>query len=126
MRKKRTLQERRIRPLFLAVSAASAFCLQISGRAMGATETWTAGSGDWSTAANWTQNVTPNNNGSNLYDVTISGGTVSLDINPTIQQLDLSGGSLSGASTTLTLNDVFNWTGGTVGSAASGQTIHAR
>lgn len=87
--------------------------------------TWGNSSGIWSNPANWTPNVTPENNGDSLYDAAIAGGTVSLDINPTIQQLDFSGGTLSGASTTLTLNDLFNWTGGTVGTASSSQTINA-
>ncbi|MGD0767930.1 MAG: hypothetical protein ABSB42_07005 [Tepidisphaeraceae bacterium] len=43
----------------LAMAAASAVCLQMSHRALGATETWTAGSGNWATTANWNSGAGP-------------------------------------------------------------------
>jgi hypothetical protein len=57
-------------------------------------ESWNGGTGNWSTAGDWTPATVPNNSGGNVFDVTIdSGGTdiVTLDISPTIASLTLGG-----------------------------------
>src|SRR5207249_6523552 len=69
--------------------------------------------GSWSDPTGWTPMVVPNNNGGNLFDVTISSGTgAALDIDPTIEAFTL-GGSLDAdvAPHALTVNQVFTWTG---------------
>ncbi len=56
--------------------------------------TWNGGTGNWSTAGNWTPAAVPNNSGSSAYAVTINSGStdvVSLDISPTVDSLTLGG-----------------------------------
>ncbi len=73
--------------------------------------TWNGGSGNWSTAGQWTPSRVPNNTASQSYDVTIgSNGTATLDISPTLNSFTLNG-SLdqgndisNGDLTTLTVN----------------------
>jgi Dockerin type I domain len=59
IRKKMALGELPTRPMFLAVSAVSAVFLQITDRAMGAPDVWTANNGNWATAANWNGGAGP-------------------------------------------------------------------
>ena len=84
--------------------------------------------GNWSNAADWNPATVPNNNSptsGDLYNVTIGSGTVTLDIDPTIQQLNLSGGIFTGSGTTLTLDDLLTWTGGTLGASGSTEILNA-
>ena len=53
--------------------------------------TWNGGSGNWSTAGQWTPSVVPTNTASQSYAVTIGSGTVTLDTSPTINSLTLNG-----------------------------------
>jgi hypothetical protein len=70
--------------------------------------TWVAGrTGAWSTAANWLGNVSPNNAGTQSYQVTINSGTANLDLDVTINSLALNGGTLAG-------NGNLTLTGGTI------------
>jgi len=50
---------RRRRLGLLALSTASAVCLQLTHQALGATETWTTGSSNWDTATNWDNGAGP-------------------------------------------------------------------
>ncbi len=82
--------------------------------------TWNNSTGNWSDATRWSTNpLFPNNgNGGFTFDAIISGGTVTLDQNITIEALALNGGTITGAAATnftLTLNDLFTWTSGTIG-----------
>jgi hypothetical protein len=58
--------------------------------------TWNGGSGNWSTAGQWTPSQVPNNTATQSYDVTISNGSATPDINPTINSLVLNGGLSTG------------------------------
>ncbi len=82
---------------------------------------WTGTSGNWSDATNWDINPSYPNNGqpnpNDVYDVTCPGGTITLDLPVTIQKLTLSGGQISGANS-LTINQLFTWTGGVLGGAS--------
>ena len=89
---------RRIYPLFLAVSAAGALWTQ---RANCATETWTASSGNWATAANWNSGAGPVPGSLDTADVTDSDG-----ISRTITY------NYTGSAVTLGVLDL-NLTGGT-------------
>src|SRR5437016_11378572 len=95
--------------LYLAASASSTFAANV-------TSTWNANSANWGVASNWTNvpNVAqfPNNgNGGLTYDVTISSGTPSLNLNIAIQALNMSGGTIAGNSD-LTINQGGSWTSG--------------
>jgi hypothetical protein len=61
--------------------------------------TWNGGTGNWSTAADWTPPAVPNNSATTAYDVTIGAASsqVGLDVSPTINSLNLTGGILYGA-----------------------------
>ena len=77
------------RILFLSGFVAVLLAAMASGDTI---STWNGGSGNWSTAANWTPPVVPNNSGTTAYDVTIgTNGTVGLDISPTVNSLTLNG-----------------------------------
>jgi hypothetical protein len=56
--------------------------------------TWNGGTGSWSNPADWTPNDVPQNSGPNLYNAAINSGDATLDISPTIQQFNLTGGTL--------------------------------
>jgi hypothetical protein len=73
---------------------------------LGATATWNGAIGNWSDATQWSPAVVPNNNvpAGTTYDVTIPGGTVSLTIAPTVQNLTLSGGTLTGTNSLSVVN----------------------
>ncbi len=79
---------------------------------------WTGSTGNWSDGTKW--NINPNfpNNGQpevgDLYDVTLdNGGTITLNLPITIQKFTLNSGTVTGANS-LTTNDLFSWTGGTL------------
>ncbi|MGA2442978.1 MAG: hypothetical protein ABSH08_18655, partial [Tepidisphaeraceae bacterium] len=59
----------------LGMAAASAVCLQMNHRALGATETWTAASGNWSTASNWNSGSGPVPGAGDTVDITNADGT---------------------------------------------------
>ncbi|MEP7072067.1 MAG: FecR domain-containing protein, partial [Verrucomicrobiota bacterium] len=71
--------------------------------------------GNWSDPNSWTPGVVPNNNGSNLYNAVISGGSLTQNIAPgvTIQQLRMSGGTLTLANP-LTLKAGLLFSGGNI------------
>ena len=59
--------------------------------------TWNGGLGSWSTAAEWSGGVVPNNSGGNDFNVSIDGGnpiasTVTLDSNATVSKLAIDSG----------------------------------
>ena len=66
--------------------------------------TWVGGNGNWYTAANWSPMGIPGI-GDN---VMISSGTVTMDIAATINDMDFSGGILSGVET-LSVNGTMTW-----------------
>ena len=45
--------------------------------------------GNWNDASNWSPMIVPNNNGGNVFNVTIDGPRAQLDIDPTINSLTL-------------------------------------
>jgi hypothetical protein len=101
----------------------------VNALAADVTSTWDNTTNNW-TSAHWSSAMFPNNgNGGFTYDAEIGGGAVTLDQDITIEKFTLSGGALVGpTSFTLTLNDLFTWTGGTIGgvgnvSAGGGLTI---
>ena len=53
--------------------------------------TWNGSTSAWSNAADWSGNIVPTTS----YDVTINGGSIALDVNPAIQLLSWSNGTLS-------------------------------
>lgn len=91
-----------------AVLAASA---AVPCAAENTTATWDNSVGVWSSTSSWSIAPLFPNNGSppgSLYDVTINGGTVSVDVGVVISNLVLSGGSISG-SQDLTVNGLLSW-----------------
>jgi hypothetical protein len=87
-------------PIALALACVSAVAGTINVQWIG--PTGTGGSGDWSTAANWSGGVVPNNSGGNTYNVTLPPSsscpnlfcyTVTLDTSPTIDSLTLEPGA---------------------------------
>ena len=72
---------------------------------------WDGSPNNWSSALHWSSNPNVPNNGTppgSLYDVTVTSGTVTLDINPTIQVFTFTGGLLNGAGN-LTVLGSMNW-----------------
>ncbi len=116
---------RRRKLLGMAVLAATTGISFSSAFAATTSVTWTGGTGSWSNPADWTPNTVPQNSGSNLYNATISSGAVTLDISPTIQQFNLTNGSLTGTTTTLTTTGLVTWSGGQLGSSGSSETLNA-
>lgn len=89
-------------------------CLFLSSSAVGqTTATWNGTTGNWSDGTLWsTDPLFPNNgNGGNNYNAVINAGTVTLNQNITIEDLTLSGGTITG-SNNLNVNSDLNWTGG--------------
>jgi hypothetical protein len=74
-----------------------------------------AANGLWSDPAVWTPMIVPNNNGSNLFNASMSSGMLTLDISGgvTIERFTMSGGTLA-LNNPLTLNAGFDYTGGTI------------
>jgi len=95
-----------------------------AARAANQTSTFVNGTGLWSSPSSWSPTGVPNNSGT-TYDVVFNGAdgvdTLKLDENITINKYSMSGGFLTWKTTgtpfTLTLNDVLNWSGGTIGGA---------
>src|SRR5215218_3567509 len=59
--------------------------------------TWGGGFAVWNNGANWVGGVVPDNAGANTFNVTISSGMSTLDINPDVQDFNLNGtGVLNG------------------------------
>jgi hypothetical protein len=81
------------------------------------TDTWNGVTGPWSTPGDWSLGLVPNNGfppGTN-YAVVVNSGQLTLDIDPTIDDFTLNGGSLLTASPhSLSVNGLFTWTGGTI------------
>jgi hypothetical protein len=79
---------------------------------------WTGQGPDsnWSDGQNWDQGKAPGATD----DVLIGQGQVTLDVPATVDNLTLSGGTITG-SADLTINGALNWTGGTM--SGSGQTF---
>lgn len=74
--------------------------------------TWFGGSGQWNVASNWnTTDFPQNGNGGFLYNAIIASGNVDLNQNIQVENLDLSGGVISGAGD-LDLSQLMQWTGG--------------
>jgi hypothetical protein len=74
--------------------------------------TWLGGTGNWSDPTLWNIGEVPNN-GVDTYDVYISSGSVSLDIDAMILQLTLGGGSLSSSDKNI-VTDSLTLTGGSL------------
>ncbi len=78
-----------------------------SRRGLTVNSTWNGGSGNWSNPADWTPNSAAPNDGTPLdtdYNVSINGGDATLDIDSTVQQLNLgedliNPGTLTGTNT---------------------------
>ncbi len=80
------------------------------------TSTWTGGSGNWSDPLEWNPSIVPNNgNNGSTFDVVFGSGSLTQDITAgvTIQQLQMSGGTLT-LSNPLTLNAGLLFSGGTI------------
>jgi hypothetical protein len=77
---------------------------------------WNSTNNPWTASQHWSTGVFPNNgNGGFTYDAVLGGGAITLDQNITIQRFTQSGGVLIALSPfTLTLNEVFTWSGGTL------------
>jgi hypothetical protein len=90
--------------------------LSIHAPAADQTATWNGTTGNWSDFTKWNTNpLFPNNgNGGFTFDAVQSTGTITVDQAITIQKLTMSGGTNKGAGFTLTLNDLFTWTGGDI------------
>ncbi|MGI9589835.1 MAG: hypothetical protein ACR2P8_00600, partial [Myxococcota bacterium] len=72
-----------------------------------------SGTGAWSDPTRWSSNPrVPDNGGGDTFDVTLNGGTATLDLDVQIQALSQGGGTITGGFD-LDLDDVFTWTGGT-------------
>src|ERR1700722_3000504 len=89
------------------------------------TSTWDGSTNNWSSASDWSSESYPNNGTppGTVYDVGISSGNVTLDVSPTVQLLNLSGGTLEGNGTSLTIDGLLSWSGGAIGSDGSNQII---
>ena len=75
-----------LKQMFIAAlfGISSTYCETIS--------TWSGGTGNWSTASDWTPATVPNTSGGNTYAVTIGSGganAVTVDISPTVDSLTL-------------------------------------
>jgi hypothetical protein len=91
------------------------------------TSTWDGSTNNWSSASDWSSESYPNNGTppGTVYDVGISSGNVTLDVSPTVRLLNLSGGTLEGNGTSLTIDGLLSWSGGAIGSDGSNQIINA-
>jgi len=79
--------------------------------------TWNGpANGLWSVAGNWNPNNVPNNGGGNTYNVVAGAGSIRLDLNPTIEKMELSGATIDDPASTRSIltNQLFTWTSGTV------------
>ena len=90
-----------------AVGVSSARSIIVLPSVSGTNYTWVAGSGNWSTAANWSPAGVP---GAFDEATLLNGATVTLATNVTIGYLNFGSGTISGAL--LTVSNAFYWTGG--------------
>jgi hypothetical protein len=106
------------RVLFFRAMALAVFThgLVQHGRAADQTAIWDNSSNVWTAPGHWSTALFPNNgNGGFTYDAVVGGGTVTLDQNITILRYTQSAGTLTGVNPfTLTVNEVFTWSGGTL------------
>jgi len=83
--------------------------------------TGTGGNGNWSTAADWSRGLVPNNSGTNTYSVTLptysNPYTVTLDMSPTIDNLTIDSTAYFSATSAETLYASSLTNAGVVGSA---------
>jgi hypothetical protein len=81
--------------------------------------TWNSTNNPWSAAAHWSTGLFPHNgNAGFTYDAILGGGAITLDRNIAIQRYTQSGGSLLASSPfTLTVHELFTWSGGTLTNA---------
>ena len=90
----------------LAASPASALTIN---------STWNGTVGSWSDATRWSSNpLVPNNGGGDTFNVTMPGGTVTLDIPVTIDALTLSGSGTITGTQNLSTQGLFSWSAGTL------------
>ncbi len=61
---------------------------------------WTGGTGNWEVASNWSLGVVPDDNGSNIYAVTINSGNVTLDNGVRIDTMTLGSAAALGVDGT--------------------------
>lgn len=108
--------------LAISFSLIAALLPQVTGAA-DQTATWNpAAVGNWSDPTKWSTNpLFPNNgNGGFTFDATQSSGTLTLDQAITIEKLTMSGGVQNTSSgSTLTLNDLFTWSGGSINASGT-------
>lgn len=97
------------RRLFTAL-AFGAF-IQNAATAADFTSTWNGTTGDWSDFTKWSTNPTVPNNGGSTFDVVQSAGVLTLDQTATIQKYNLTGSTNTGTGLTLTLNELFTFSG---------------
>jgi len=99
----------------------------LAARAADVVSTWDGSSNNW-TSNHWSSAEFPNNvDGGLTYDAIISAGSVTLNQDIAIQKLALSGNSIALTGTAirnLTVNEQFDWTGGTIdGNSASANVV---
>lgn len=71
--------------------------------------------GNWSESSKWSTASYPNNvSGGTVYDAQIGAGTVTLDRNIVLNNFNFSAGQVAGGTNSLTIDGVFNWTGGSL------------
>ena len=61
------------------------------------TRTWNGAEAPWNANAQWTPTGFPNNGASNTFHAIINSGTPTLNLNITLDQLTLTGGTIAGA-----------------------------
>jgi hypothetical protein len=99
--------------LVASITACGIVLVLQSTAAADTSATWDGTTNSWSSAADWTTSPMYPQNGSPsgaLYDVGISSGTLALDVNPSIQTLNWSGGTITGPGS-LTVNSSLTFGG---------------
>ena len=91
-----------------------------AARAQVVQSTWLGGEGDWSDPAQWDSPDYPHNNSGIVYDVVIGSGTVTRGEYVTVDDLTLTGGTLTGDAT-LWVRHALDWSGGRI----AGGTVSA-
>src|SRR2546423_12154329 len=95
-----------LRQIAVAIAITNGFNLCV-WRSQATDYTWNGGSGDWSVAANWTPNGVPAAGDS----VTVAGGTVTVNTDTRVSNVNFSGGVISGSGTLSMVSNLV-WTGG--------------